>query len=360
MSQQFWYNFIFVWLAIMALVALDKRRVHLERADGGESIRWKLGFAILAFWPIYYAVVFTQVRYDMYLYLSVYDSLPHTFAGLIDSFDLRESGNLFSEIEILIRCIFGTDRIWFRIIIGLLHSIPVVLIFRKYSVSYLFSIFLFAATGCQQAWMMNGMRQFLAVVIIFAATPWMLEKKYVKAILAVFIASRIHTSALMMLPLVFVCNGKAWNRKTVLFLIGSVAAMVVFANVTGSFDSLLEGTEYAGVEAAWDANGDDGMHVLRALVAAVPVVMAYLGRKRIKEEDNSVVNLCVNMSVANLGISLIAVVTSGIMVGRLPIYTNLYNFILLPYLIRHLFSSKNAAVVSVLTVILYMMYYRFG
>ena len=56
------------------------------------------------------------------------------------------------------------------LVLALVHSVPVVLIFRKYSENYLMTIFLFVAGSYHVGWMMNGLRQFMAVVIIFAAT----------------------------------------------------------------------------------------------------------------------------------------------------------------------------------------------
>lgn len=207
--------------------------------------------------------------------------------------------------------------------------------------------------------MMNGLRQFMAVTIIFMATPLLVKKKYVSMILVVLLASTIHTSALIMLPVIFIVQGEIWNWKTISFSILSIIAMYVFSINIEVMDLLLVGTEYAGTAATWGALGDDGVNPIRVLVNAIPMLLSFVGRDIIKKDNNPIINICVNMSIITTGIYLIGMVTSGIMIGRLPIYTSLYNLILLPYLAKKVFAKDSIRLVNVLMVLLYFIYYFF-
>lgn len=59
----------------------------------------------------------------------------------------------------------------------------IVWMFRKYSEDYWFSIFLFIASTDYISWTFNGIRQFTAVVIAYAATPFILKKNTFQAFL---------------------------------------------------------------------------------------------------------------------------------------------------------------------------------
>ena len=86
---------------------------------------------------------------------------------------------------------------------------------------------------------------------------------------------------------------------------------------------------------------------------AIPAILSFIGLKYIQEADDPVINLCTNMSIISSGIYLVSMVTSGIFIGRLPIYASLYSYILLPWEIEHIFMRKSARLVTVAAVVAY-------
>lgn len=348
------YNFILLWLAVWAVVANQTDVTQMEYVTGKKSVRFKVWVAIIVFLPIFLLASLSEPISDTSAYLVSFDRLPDSFSYL--SNDLKGKG--FWTIGILVKKIFGNNRMIYRLVIAAIHSIPLILVYRKYSTNYLISIFLFVASTCNVAWMMNGLRQFVAVVIIFAATPLLLKKKYILSILTILIAATVHSTAILMIPVIFIVQGKAWNWKTVLYIFSTLAAMYLFTE-TGLLESLLDGTEYAGAVSTWQALGDNGTSPLRVLVNAVPVGLAFVGRKCIERDDDIVINVCTNMSIVTLGIYLISMVTSGVTFGRIPIYTSLYNFILLPYLVNRLFSKESVNIVKAAMIGFYLIYYYY-
>lgn len=354
------YYFIFVWIGFMAIVS-QKVIVTKGTIVCGERVeRWKLIWAFVAFAPVIYLAAFTTPRSDTGLYLTIYKNLDISWKALKDTLLADESGKGFFAFQWLIKNVFRGSETAYRLILALLHSIPVLYVFRKYSDNFILTTFLFIATGCHIAWMMNGLRQFLAVCIIMAATPLMLEKKFIPLIGVILFAATIHSSAILMLPVVFIVQGRAWNYKTVFFIIITIIMMYAFSNYTGLLDSMLEETEYAGIMASAAEMGDDGTNPIRVLVSSVPMLLALLGKKLIDSENNKIINLCVNMSIITTGLYLISMVTSGIMIGRLPIYTSLYSYILLPYFIKNLFTKPSAKIVNMLMIGLYFVYYLYA
>lgn len=353
------YYFIFLWLGIMALFANINRVAVAEHIFKDGTIKYKLWFSILAFLPVFLLASLGKPISDTIAYLTIYDGLPISVSGLVERISNMESGQGFVVLGVFIKRIFGNGNEAYRIIIGLIHSIPLIYIYRKYSVNYILSIYLFVASACHIGWMMNGLRQFVAVVIIFAATPLMIDKKYVRLIFIVLLASTIHSSALIMLPIIFIVQGKAWNRKTIFYMIIAGIAMYAFSINENLFDALLVGTEYEGTVSSWRVLGDDGVNPIRVLVNAIPMILAYIGRKTVVEENKPIIHISINMSIITVGLYMIAMVTSGVTVGRIPIYTSLYNFILLPYLVKKLFSNNSSKIITVAMMCLYFVYYLY-
>lgn len=69
-------------------------------------------------------------------------------------------------------------------------------------------------------------------------------------------------------------------------------------------------------------------------MAAVPSVLAFICRENIKEYNNKHINLWINTSVITVVLYTVGVISSGVFVGRLPIYTEIYNVLLLPFLLK--------------------------
>ena len=319
------YIFIPIWIGIMAFIANSNPGLFRKKTVLGTEINQvNIAFAIITFLPILLTVTFATKIGDTWAYVDSFNKLTPDFSAI----DWNGKGPGFTVIEVIIKVLFGNSETAFRFVIALIHSIPIVFVFRYYSSNYVLSMFLFVATTVYTAWMMNGIRQFTAAAIIFAATPLLVKRKYVPLIIVILLASTIHNTALIMLPVIFIVQGQAWNRKTVVFIIAAVIAMYIFGNNTSLFDSVIENAGLNYSITAIQESGDTGTSFLRVLVNMVPMIIALVFRKKI-DENNRVINICVNMSVITSGLYLISMVTSGILIGRLPGYTTLYNMILL-------------------------------
>ena len=199
----------------------------------------------------------------------------------------------------------------------------------------------------------------MAVTIIFAATSLMLRKKYVPLFLVILFASLFHQSALLMIPIVLIAQGKAWNTRTLLFIAAAVVAVLFVDRFTDFLDTALEETQYANVVSDYTSWNDDGTNPIRVLVYSVPAILAFIGRKRIKYEDNQLINLCANFSLITAGLYLVSMVTSGIFLGRIPIYTSLYSYILLPWEIESLFTRESRVLMYVAMIAGYLGFYYY-
>lgn len=354
------YWWLLIWLftggAVLAMYFPRKRELVL----GEWEERWNVLPAILLVLP--YIIWAGQRGYfaDTTLYRNTFLNSPINFTEIPAYAETLTKDKMFYILVSVIHCLIGDKpEIYFTLMATAQIGI-IALVCRKYTRNYWMSIFLFIASTDYLSWVWNGIRQFTAVVIIFAATGWIVEKKYVKAILCILVASTIHQSALLMIPILFVLQGKPWNKKTILAIVFSVVALVFVSRFTSFLDNALTDTQYTNVVSDWIIGEDDGTNPLRVLVYAMPAILSVVGYKRICYEDNPLINVGVNASIITACLGLISMGTSGIFIGRLLIYVStISNWILLPWEIENIFSGQTAKLVSVATVVCYSIFFYY-
>lgn len=337
---------LLLWIGLVALVANTAKLKRKETVLGQETERYSLLFASIVFLPVFLFVSVGEIRSDIWLYLSGFDNISSSINEVFQNW-WTSKGPGFTLIEVLIKQVFGNNRDAFRIIFGLIESIPLVLIYRKYSEDYVFSIFLFIAMGNYNGWMMNGLRQFVATCIIFAALPLLIKRKFIPLILIILLAMTIHSSAMMMIPIVLVVCFEPWKKGILVSYIVFVIALFVFVNNT---DMLSEEI----------LKHDDGANPIRIAISAIPVVIAFVGRKKIAADNNPLINICVNMSVFTMLMYFVATFTNGVGTGRLPIYTGLFNLILIPYLATNVFDEKISKNIQLFFILFYTAYFFYS
>ena len=266
----------------------------------------------------------------------------------------------FYFVSAVIKCIVGNHVNIYFIVLAAIQAGVLIYVYRKYSSRYLVSFFLFIASTDYISWLFNGIRQFLAVTITFIGIKFILDKKYAKAIILILIASLMHQSALLVIPFIFIAQGKAWNKKTLLFMVAVIVIVAGIGQFTNVLDSMLAETQYKNVVSDWQSWNDDGTNALRVLVYAVPSVLSLIGLRFIRNEDDKVINLCTNMSIVSVGFYIVSLFTSGIFIGRLPIYFSLYSYILLPWEIDHMFTKRSARLIYVVMVVGYLGFYLYS
>ncbi len=355
------YLLILLWIGLCAFFARYVKVTKTELVCCVEEERYHWLFAFIMFLPIILMAGFRDRWFaDTSLYVYEYLKMPNTFSEIPSFLEQFSKDKGFSVLSILIKMIIGNNYRSYLIIIAAFQGAVVFSFFRKYSFHYVFSVFLFVVSTDYISWMFNGIRQFLAVVIVLCATPFLLKKKWIPLLIVILLASTVHQSALIMIPIVLIAQGKAWNKKTLLF-IGVVLIAILFLDVfTNVLDESLQNTQYKNVVKDYTEWNDDGTNPIRVFVYAIPTIISLLGRKQIENSGSSLVNICVNLSIISTGIYIVSIFTSGIFLGRLPIYISLFNYILLPWEINHIipFKYKNVFIVSIISMYIIFYYYQ--
>lgn len=346
------------WVAIVALLGNERRFIREERVLGKREMRNTYRFSIFAVLPIILWAGFRKgAGYaDTNAYIRFYQTVPADWAGLRAYLSIHSEDMGFTVFTSVIKHIFGISYTPFLMITAVIQCLIVALVFRRFSASFCFSFFLFIASGDYFSWIFNGVRQFLAVTITMAGFGYLLEGKHVKYILIVLLASTIHMSALIMLPVMLVVRGKPWNLKAMLAILVTAGILLATNQFTDILNNLMRNTQYSDSVSSWN---DDGTNPFRVAIHAVPTILAFVGRKQLAQQNNRVIDMCVNMSIVATMLWLVSMVTSGIYMGRLPIYAGIYNYILLPYEIDAVFEEKSARIMRNCAIILYLIFYYY-
>lgn len=319
------YILILIWTAIIGILSLLSVNgfYRMETVNGERVRRVTPFFAIVAVLPLVIWAGYRGYVGDTAAYIRTFGEMPVSFSGIGNYINSVKKDQGFYFVSAVIKCIIGNRQVLYFIILAAVQCFLLFRIYRKYSSAYVVSFFLFIASTDYISWIFNGMRQFTAVAITVVCFPWILEKRYIRAIIGILIASLFHQSALLLLPFVFIVQGKAWNKKTLLFIFAVIVAVMFADRFTNILDTMLAETQYENVVSDWENWQDDGTNLLRVLVYSVPTILSLIGLKYIRQEGDPLINLCTNMSIASAGLYVISMFTSGIFIGRLPIYFSL-------------------------------------
>lgn len=350
-----------IWLFLGGLLISRLTKRQRIRVLGEKRERWTPTAAILLVIPlIYWCATRSLWIGDTGSYYNSFVAAPSSLSEISAYADTRPKDTTFYVFGALIKCIISENPRNYFAIIGALQLLCLMAVYRKYSRNYWLSIFLFVASTDYTAWMFNGMRQFLAAAITFTGAAFIFRKKYIPAILLIWFASLFHQSALLLIPVIFIVQGSAWNKRTNLVLLLSIVCILFVGEFTTFLDDAMQDTQYKNVVSDFTNSSDDGTNGLRVLVYAVPTIMAFIWQREVRDANNRMINICVNMSIVSTGVYIVSMFTSGIFLGRLPIYMSLYNYILLPWEIRHFFKKDMRMFATVALIGFYLLFFAYS
>ena len=206
---------------------------------------------------------------------------------------------------------------------------------RIYSKVFELEIYMYITSGFYLV-TMNGIRQCLAAAVLFAATKYIIDGKFIRYLIVVLAMCTIHETAIVMVPVYFIVRCEAWSKTTMQIIVLAAIALICFQPLLDAFFEASEGTKYEAYENTMETEG--GANPIRTVITAVPVVLAYIYRDKIKKEWPES-DIFVNMSLICLIITVFSMINW--VFNRFNIYFQIYSFILLPYIINNCLSKKD-------------------
>lgn len=194
----------------------------------------------------------------------------------------------------------------------------------------------------------NGVRQYLAAAILFAGHFAIKNREFGKWLIVVLIASMFHVSAVIAILFYFFGNqGISWKQVPIcgaIMLIGLTVYDKIFLAI-----GFLKGDEL-DTTISYITNS---INPFRIAVAWVPVIF-FLVFKRYFELNKKII-FYFNMSL--LHAVLMTVASNSTYLGRIGIYTGVYNTIIWPLLLNKC-DNRTRKILTILILMFYFFYWK--
>ncbi|WEG11518.1 EpsG family protein [Pullulanibacillus sp. KACC 23026] len=334
-----WLNLGFVYLSSFLaryFSYFDRMKMHYTKPN-----------KILIFFVMLALVLVSGLRNnigDTYFYIHSYEVINYQIKNISFKDDFG-----FFILQSLLHKLSNNPQILI-FVTALITNVLIVIVLYKYSRMIEISFFIYFTSGMYTV-SMNGIRQFLASSILFAATPLIIKGDWKKFMLIVLFAATIHRTALIFIPIYFIVRKKAWSKWTFLLLISGLIMAIGFTLFQSVLFDALSDTEYGH----YSDFQEGGANIIRVFVTASPLLIAYLGRDKLREiwpESDYFVNLSI------LGLVFMIVSTKNWIFARFDIYFGLYNLILFSWIL-FLFVKKQRQIIYFLLIICYLGYFYY-
>lgn len=352
------YIFMLLWVPFIYFIYAANRRSNSVHADAvappNENKKFPLIYALLIFGFFTFWIGMRGPMFDTWLYIDGFEKLSPNFSESWADIDWDGKSPGFDIFNAFFKSYISQDYQWWLMTIAIVSMLGVMIPLRKYSCDFFFSSFMFVALTTF-TWPMNGMRQFICVAILFACGTFIKDGKMVKYIIITWLLSYIHYTALLMIPVYFVARSKPWRLRIAIFIL-LIILICVFAEpfFEGLEDNVLEGTAYENATDQFEE--DDGVSPLRALFYCVFPILAFVRKSSLEEyyESDPMLPIAINMSLVTAALYIVGVFTSGILIGRLPVYCSVFNMLLIPYVLKYGFNERDRSLVRTGLVLMMM------
>jgi len=281
---------------------------------------------------------------DTFFYKHIYEINDFTWEFILSQKDIG-----FGILQMLLKEISDDPQIMV-FTTAVITNVLIIAVFLNYSRMIELSVYVYITGGLFLV-SMNGIRQVLAAAIIFAATKYLIEGNWIKYFFIVLLASTFHQSALILIPIYFFVRFKAWSKATLVLLAFSLLIVVGYHQFSSLLFAAIEDSQYGHY-----SNFDEGgANILRVVVDATPLFIAYLGREKLRSIFPSS-DYIVNMAI--VGFMFMIISTQNWIFARFGIYFTLYQLILISWIVK-LFNQKDQRLIYYALLICYFLYYFF-
>lgn len=345
------YWFIFA----LSLMMFFSENVLLHPTDRitHNSLEFYRKERIIAFITFVPLLIFLSVRdyaLDTYAYVYMFKELPFTFEGLKYYIERgNSSGAGFIYLAGLFKIFIINNYYWWFAFLALINLWCIYKVCIKNSPNLALSIYLFIA-GTTFTWCLNGTRQFLAVTLLFYASKLLLNDKRLWYIIVIYLCSLIHRTAIFLIPIGLIISKKNLYDKWMLLVVLATLIGVQFSNQVMDQAMELMGKQY-------DLEESKGANILRLLFNCIPVAISLIKLRTVKAIAPPAIILGLNMCLVGTCFMFVATFTSGILVGRMPAYFNIFGLYVLPWLLYNCFGQSRALIINMIVGIYAIWFY---
>lgn len=221
---------------------------------------------------------------------------------------------------------------------------------RKYTNQIWLSVYLFLTMGVY-GFTMAAIKQTTAVAFLVIAVDRAIQRKMGAFAFWVAVAELFHPYAFIYLVVPFL-SFTPWTTKTWFFLAGTA---VVSFGLTQFLEGMMEITEMLGFSYGEGTFVGEGVNIFRVLVVWVPTIISFIGREKLRNNNDRISNIFINLSMMCALIMFMGLFGTANSFARLANYFLIFQVISLPWLMR-MFNRSDRKLVTSLAVVCYAIY----
>ncbi len=317
--------------------------------DNGLQAKKKKNYNIIIFFVIYFFLLAfrdVSVGIDLSSYLYYFNRVESMSWKAIVDYNAVELGYLFLNKAIQY---ISKDFQVFLGVAAAICCIPMAFLYYKESENGVISILLYLTATSIFVLNFSGLRQAIAIAFAVPAFYCVKNKKIIKFIILVFIATFFHTSAWIMLIMYPVYHIKLGAKHAALLITPAVFVTFLFRNQIFNFLLKFVGEEYEEKYSSTENTGATTMIILIALF----VIFSFIGVDKAKEDSEF--NGFRNILVISLFLQLFATV------NNVAMRFNYYFLLFLPITVTKVMNRASERDKSIMTVIsiIFILFFTF-
>lgn len=349
-------------ICVVILLLMQKTRWQATGAGRLSEGRWHYSKTLIfAFWfAVTFIAAFREGFQDTGVYKNLYEDIGSEYENAFDEdFIIQDRG--FNLYMIFLNRISPDPQLMIAVSAILINGVYIHTI-SKYSSDLPFSLLLFLFVPFIGT--MNGIRQVLAGAVVMLALPFIRDRKIIPFMLIALIATSLHASALIMIPLYFIISGKRYNGGVWLFLLFVAFCFAAPSTAYQLMGTILEDSVYEKY-----LQNEAKMGFMRFLVELVPVIVSFLYHRveimrmrngipnRLDSRSRRMIDILINMQIVSLGFTALGI--QMVYFARISMYFSLVLPLLLPVTISNVFSGHSAKQVKRIAIVMYLFYFAY-
>lgn len=288
-------------------------------------------------------------------YIKGFIASPNIQVFLSNSENLDLMNNpLFYGFQSLVRTFTDNYTIFF-LICAVFVNTNFVRFIKKHSDSedFGFSMFMYVCLGTLML-SMAAQKQIFTMSILTLALDALFDKKYLKYYVIVILAGMSHTYAwtFLFLPIL---GDKPWNIYTYIMLGITMLVMTYFQDAIESFMEVADsiGKDIAAEE-VFDGNQ---MNTFRVAVYSIVPIVTFVFQNRLFKLMDRKHGIMIQMCTVSFMFMLMGTMNGANLFGRSANYFEIGMIIVLPWLVKQLFTKQSTKLILGLAIILFVGFY---
>lgn len=283
----------------------------------------------------------TSVGIDLKNYIPFFNLFKDSGWDIVLRIKLEKGYIIYNKLIGLV----GGENL-FLFITALVSLFGVYFSILKYSKNYFLSTFIFI-TMHFYIFLFSGLRQAIAYSIIWISLKYIKERKLLKFLTLVLIATTFHKTAIIFLPVYFLSNKKLTHKYLIIFLIVILMTFIFKLQIFNIITKLVYGN-YAAIQ-----NG--GGYKLLLLLIIIFVGSLYILYKKNNKEEQEQNNIWLNMLLIGILVQTLASIEGNI--ARLTMYFEYSIIFLIPNIIEEIDDKKIRIFLKCIVYILLTVYF---